>query len=86
MGQYDRALPLLRRHSAHYPDNWWVHFESAFTYAQLGQDEAAREQAAQILRLNRKFSLTGLDKWRGPYKDQALWRRYLAAWRRAGLN
>jgi adenylate cyclase len=86
MGQYVEALPFLKRHAARYPDNIGVHFELAVAYAELGRKQEARAEAAEILRLNPQFSLRLGEKGPGPYKDTAIWQRYIAGWRKAGLK
>ena len=42
---------------AHSPGQVWPHVDLAVAYVQLGQDEAARAEAAEILRLNPQFTL-----------------------------
>jgi tetratricopeptide (TPR) repeat protein len=83
MGQYAKALPFLKQHEARYPDNIGVHLELTFAYAQLGRSEA-RAKAAEVMRLNPRFSLK--DAEQGPFKDQASNQRCRAAWRRADLK
>ena len=86
MGQYREALPFLKRHAARYPNNVFVHLELAFAYAQLGRDQDARAEAAEVLRLNPQYSLRLAEKGPGPYKDPALLQRYVAGLRKAGLK
>jgi adenylate cyclase len=86
MGQYARALPFLKRNETRFPDNIGVHFESTFAYAQLGQQREARREAGEVMRLNPQFSLKDVERGPSPFKDQAIWRRYIAALRRAGLK
>ena len=57
----------------------------AICYAELGQEEEARAEAAEILRLMPNFSLEGA-KQRWPFKDSAVLERDLAALRKAGLK
>jgi adenylate cyclase len=54
-------------------------------YSELGREEEARAEAAEILRLNPNFSLEAL-KQRLLYKDPAQSERVLAALRKAGLK
>jgi hypothetical protein len=48
--------------------------------------DEARAEGAEIMRLNPQFSLQGGEKFPGPFKDKAIWQRYIAAWRKAGLK
>jgi adenylate cyclase len=86
MGQYAKALPFLHRHAARYPGNIGVHIELAVADTELGRFQEAHAEAAEITRLNPEFSLRGMEKLPGPYKDEAIWQRYLAALHHAGLN
>ncbi len=86
MGQYPKALPFLKQHEARYPDNIGVHMELAFAYAQLGRNQEARAEAAEILRLNPQYSLREAEKLPGPFKDEALSQRYVAGLHKAGLK
>jgi hypothetical protein len=51
---------------------------------QMGVDEA-RAEAAEVLRLNPKFSLE-VHKERAPIKDPGMLERHIAALRKAGLK
>ena len=42
---------------APWPDRVWPHVDLAVDYFELGQNNAARAEVAEILRLNPKFSL-----------------------------
>jgi adenylate cyclase len=86
MGKYTKALSFLKQHEARFPDNIGVHFELTFDYAQLGRTDQARAEAKEVLRLNPQLSLRKADNFPSPFKDQTIWRRYLAAWRSAGLQ
>jgi adenylate cyclase len=54
-------------------------------YSALGREEEAQAEAAEVLRLNPRFSLEGL-KQRLPIKDPAVVEQYLASLRKAGLK
>jgi hypothetical protein len=55
------------------------------SYSELGEEEAARAEAAEVLRLSPNFSLESMRQ-RNPYKDRARFERGLAALRKAGLK
>jgi hypothetical protein len=57
----------------------------AVIYSELEQQEEARAEAAEVLRLNPNFSLE-VFKQRLPYKDQTESERILTALRKAGLT
>ena len=54
-------------------------------YTVAGRYEEARAEAAEVLRLNPKFSLE-VHRQRMPIKDPAVLERHLAALRKAGLK
>jgi len=62
-----------------------VHLTLAAVYSELGQDVEAQKEAAEVLRLNPKFSLE-VYKQREPIKDPAVLERHIAALRKAGLK
>jgi len=57
----------------------------ATTYIWMGREEEARAEAAEILRINPKFSVDYYAK-RLPFKDQSVNDRIVAALRKAGLK
>ena len=57
----------------------------AAVYSELGQTTEAQKEAAEVLRLNPKFSLE-VHKQRMPIKDPAVLERHIAALRKAGLK
>jgi Tetratricopeptide repeat len=69
----------------HYPNNLPVHLILAIAYSELGREEEARAAAAEVLRINPKFSLE-VHKERVPIKNPAVLERTLAALRKAGLK
>ena len=57
----------------------------AAVYSELGKETEARAEAAEVLRLNPKFSLE-VHKERVPIKDHVMLERHIAALRKAGLK
>jgi hypothetical protein len=67
------------------PNYLFVHTGLAAVYSEIGREEEAKAEAAEVLRLNPYLSLEG-RKERLPYKDPAQTERFLAALRKAGLK
>ena len=57
----------------------------AAVYSEVGREAEARTAAAEVLRINPKWSLE-VWKQRVPYKDPATLERVFAALRKAGLT
>jgi adenylate cyclase len=84
-GHYTEAVAPLQRFLSHYPNILPAHLMLATVYSELGQAAEARAEAAEVLRLNPKFSLE-IHKQRMPIKDPAVLERHIAALRKAGLK
>ncbi len=65
--------------------SYWVHLELAILYSELGREEEAKAEAAEILKLIPNFSVETYGK-RIPYKDPAQTERDMATLRKAGLK
>ena len=66
------------------PDDLYSHLYLAVIYSEVGQEEEARTEAAEGLKINPYFSLEGMRQ-RDPVKDQEGFERHLAGLRKAGL-
>ena len=84
-GRPEQALAPLQRFLSRYPNMLTAHLTLAAVYSELGREAEARAEAAEVLRLNPKFSLE-VHRQREPLKDLARLERQLAALRRAGLR
>jgi tetratricopeptide (TPR) repeat protein len=84
-GRYEEAIAAYKRALTRNPNILPAHLGLAICYAELGRLEEARAEAAEVLRLNPKYSLEVLRQL-SPYKDQAVLERMLAALRKAGLK
>ena len=84
-GRYQKAISELKKALHHNPDNLLAHLHLAGAYSSLGREEEARAEAAEVLRIDPKFSL---DYWAKtiPYKNQADKDRLIGALRKAGLK
>jgi tetratricopeptide (TPR) repeat protein len=66
LGRYGDALAAFKRHAALHPGIFWDHLGLAAAYIELGRDDAARADAAEVLRLNPQFSLKMVFRTVGP--------------------
>jgi len=84
-GRSEEAITACKKALALNPDSWPAHLIPAITYIELGREEEARAEAAEVLRLNPNFSV---DVWkqRTPVKDPAVLEQWIAALRKAGLK
>jgi tetratricopeptide (TPR) repeat protein len=85
VGHYEEARAVLQRYLRRYPNFLFTHLMLAAVYSELGQAAEAQKEAAEVLRLNPKFSLA-VHKQRMPIKDPAVLERHIAALRKAGLK
>ena len=65
-GRYGDALAAFKRHAAVHPGISWDHLGLASVYIELGRDDEARAEAAEVLRLNPQFSLKMVFRTVGP--------------------
>jgi tetratricopeptide (TPR) repeat protein len=84
-GQPAEAVAPLKRYLSRYPNILGAHLTLATAYSELGKEAEARAEAAEVLRINPKFSLE-VHKQRVPIKDPAVLERHIAALRKAGLK
>ena len=84
-GHYEEARVPLQRYCSHYPNSLLIHLMLAVVYNELGQPAEAQKEAAEVLRLNPKFSLE-VYRQREPIKDPAVLERQIAALRTTGLK
>jgi tetratricopeptide (TPR) repeat protein len=62
-----------------------THADLAIIYSELGQEEEAQAEVAELLRVNPDLSLEWLRQM-APFKDLAVLERFLTALRKAGLK
>jgi tetratricopeptide (TPR) repeat protein len=84
-GRYEEALTPLKQYLTRYPNILDAHLTLAAVYSELGREAEAQAEAAEVLRINPKFSLE-VHRQRAPIKDPAVLERHLAALRKAGLK
>ena len=83
MHRYEKATAILEKGVQVQPDNSPCLVYLAAAYSMSGRQEDARKTAAELLRLNPKFSVESFAKL---YKDPAVRERLTDAWRQAGLK
>jgi adenylate cyclase len=84
-GRYDEAIITLKKALGLFPKSLGAHQHLAVIYAELGRDDEAQAEVAEMLQINPKYSLDGLRQ-RLLYRDPAEIERYLAALHKAGLK
>ena len=84
-GRYGEAVVTLDRVINRNPNFWPAHIYLAASYVEMGQVEKARAEAAEVLKINPKFSLQ-YRKTRLPYKDPAMFDRMSDLLGKAGLK
>ena len=85
LGQYEEAIEAYKKALHRRPTSLFGHIVLTTSYSLLGREEEACAEAAEVLRLNPKFSVEKYAK-RLPFKDKALTERYANALRKAGLK
>jgi tetratricopeptide (TPR) repeat protein len=84
-GQYEKAVADLKSALLRSPNMIPAHYFLVIAYSEVGQEEAARAEVTELLRISPNFSLESV-KQRVPVKDPAVLERQLAALRKAGLK
>ena len=84
-GQYNEAIETAKAALVHVPNNTFIYVQLAATYIMMGREEEARNAAAEVLKINPKFSLEQHSKTLY-FKNQADAGRTIEALRKAGLK
>ena len=85
MGQYEEAIAAYKKALYYRPTSEAYYTVLTATYSLLDREEEARTAAAEVFKLNPKFSVDRIAK-RLPFKNKAYTERYVNALRKAGLN
>jgi len=83
--QYSRALPRLRECASRSPNLRASHCWLAATYAQLGNIEKARAEAAEVLRIDPKWTIEGAGAQLNTFKRPEDAAHFFDGLRKAGL-
>jgi adenylate cyclase len=82
---YTGALPLLRECASRAPNFRPAHVWLAATYAQMGQNSVAKNEAAEVLRLDPTYTICGTAKRIMVFKHPSHTEHFLDGLRKAGL-
>ena len=84
-GRFEEAVSAYKKVLQLSPNDIFAHIRLAGTYIMMGREKEARAEAAEVLRINPKFSLDHFAKVL-PYKDQSVTDNLINACRKAGLK
>jgi adenylate cyclase len=84
-GQYEEAITWCEKAIRQKPNSLLAHMFMTAVYSLSGRNEEARIQAAEVLRIQPKFSLEKQEK-KSTYKKEADREKILGALRKAGLK
>jgi adenylate cyclase len=84
-GRYEEAVSAYKKALQRSPDNLLAHVLLAATYSRMGRGKEARAEAAEVLRINPKFSPDYFANAL-PYKDQKVTNSLIDALHKAGLK
>jgi adenylate cyclase len=85
LGRYDEAMEAYKKALQRSPTNLFAHLGLAATYISLGRAEEAHNEAAEIARMDPKFSLEQFEKTM-PFKNKADNELFIENLRKAGLK
>ena len=83
--EYSEALRLLREFTSRSPNVSQGHIVMAACLARLGRLDEAREEAAEVLRIDRNYTIDGTQRRMSPFKRPEDARHLFDALRKAGL-
>jgi len=84
-GRFGEAVSEFKKAIQRSPDNILAHIFLAATYSMMGREKEAHAEAAEVLRINPKYSLDSFAKTL-QYKDQSQNDKIVNALRKAGLK
>jgi adenylate cyclase len=82
MRRYTEAVAVLKRCIAAYPNLLVAHFSLLAAYSEMGDDQDARAEATEVMRISPHFVLSK----QGVFKDAAANERWYKSARKAGLK
>jgi adenylate cyclase len=85
MGKYEEAIEAYKKALHFRPNSEPYYIVLTATYSLMDREEEAHKAAAEVLKLNSKFSVDRIAKTL-PFEDKAYTERYVNALRKAGLK
>jgi adenylate cyclase len=87
LGRYQEAVPVLKQHLAMYPNNLVAHLAIAVSYVELGRDQEARAEAAEVRRISPRYVLPPPESsWNRDVGLNKRWERDLRkGWTEVGI-
>ena len=85
VGRYEEAISAYKKAIQSAPDDFTAHLGLVGTYSLMGRESEARAEAAEVLRINPKFSLDDYVK-KIIFRNQSARDKYVGALRKAGLK
>ena len=86
VGRFEEAVLAYKKALQRAPDSSGPHVNLVVTYSLMGREKEARAEAAEVLRINPKFSVDTYEKRVMTYKDQSENDKVVDALRKAGLK
>ena len=84
-GSIEEAVLAYKKALLLSPDIFFAHLSLASAYIAMGREKEARAEAAEVLRINPKFSLDNYAKML-PFRDRSVADKYIGSLRQAGLK
>jgi adenylate cyclase len=84
-GRFQEAVSAYKKAIKREPNNFPAHLLLAATYSMMGLEKEAQSEAAEVRRLNPKYSVDYFAKT-SPYKDQTETDKIIDALRKAGMK
>jgi adenylate cyclase len=84
-GRFEKAVLEYKKALQRAPDNFFAHLGLTATYIMMGLEQEARGEAAEVLRINPRFSVDAYAK-RLHFRDQSAIDKFSDALRKAGLK
>jgi TolB-like protein/class 3 adenylate cyclase len=85
IGYYEKAIENLKKAIERTPDAYYPHVRLAAVYSDLGREQEARVEAAEVLRIKPDFSIENYAR-ANPFKDTAIVEHRKELLRKAGLK
>ncbi len=86
VGRYEEAVVQYKKSLVLSPNSLPTYRALCFIYMEMGKEDEAHAAAAEVMRINPKFSMDHFAKTLQVYKDQDFRMRYVENMRKAGLR